>query len=163
MSQQLPAQTFEVTPVQEGLLLRALYEPGVRTLDVGQVVADLPADVRSADVRATAAELVARHPELLARFGYDATGQPVRRAVPDTPLPWTEHPATDSADVAAAQWERGFDIGSGAEPLLRFALAGTEADGHTLVLTAHRAVLDTTGLHSLLAALLAGAPDATPV
>ncbi|MDG4861850.1 amino acid adenylation domain-containing protein, partial [Streptomyces sp. T-3] len=61
------------------------------------------------------------------------------------------------------QWERGFDIGSGAEPLLRFALAGTEADGHTLVLTAHRAVLDTTGLHSLLAALLAGAPDATPV
>ncbi|WP_327350867.1 non-ribosomal peptide synthetase [Streptomyces sp. NBC_01304] len=161
MFQQLPAQTFEVTPVQESLLLRALYEPGARTLDVGQVVAALPADRTAADVRQAAAELVARHPQLLARYGYDTTGRPVLAAVPDAPLPWTEHPAADPAEVAAAQWARGFDIGSGDEPLLRFALTGQEAGGHALVLTAHRAVLDTPGLHSLLAGLLAGDVDAT--
>ncbi|MFE3661318.1 amino acid adenylation domain-containing protein, partial [Streptomyces sp. NPDC059165] len=160
MSQQLPEQTYELTSLQESLLLRAQYDPRARTLDVGQVVAALPAGLTADDLREAAAGLMARRPDLLARIGHDTTGKPVRTLVPGAPLPWTEHPEVDVDEVAAMEWERGFDVEAGEEPLLRFALARTEGGGEALVLTAHRAILDTVGLHSLLTGLLARDPRA---
>ncbi|EHR51364.1 amino acid adenylation enzyme/thioester reductase family protein [Saccharomonospora marina XMU15] len=161
MSQQLPAQTCELTSAQEGLLRPDQYDPHARTFDVVQAVVALPPGLSADDLRKAAAGLMAERPELFARLGHDTTGRPVRGVVPGAPLPWTEHPEVDVDEVAAVEWERGFDVEVGGEPLLRFALARAEGDGSALILTAHRAVLDTVGLHCLLTGLLAGDPGAS--
>ncbi|WP_067504355.1 amino acid adenylation domain-containing protein [Actinoplanes sp. TFC3] len=126
----------------------------VRSLDMGQVVAAVPAGLSAEVLQEAAAGVMTRRPELLARLGHDPTGRPVRTTLPASPLPWIEHPDADVDEVAAEEWERGFDVGTGEEPLLRFALAKTERGGEALILTAHRAALDTPGLHSLLTGLL---------
>lgn len=132
-----------LSPLQEGLLFHALYDRGARDLYVAQFVAHLRGPLDADRLRASAAALLARHPNLRVGFRSRKSGEPIQVVYRDAPLDWTqtsrggpdEFPA-----LLAEDWARGVDIDAG--PLLRFVLAGENATSHRLVLTAHHSVLD---------------------
>jgi amino acid adenylation domain-containing protein len=138
-----------LTPLQEGLLFHARFDesgPDVYTMQLSALLSG-PLDV--AALRASCAELVARHQALRTCFRQDRanrTVQVVRRAVP---LAWRQVDLSGLAEpdrgtrlaelLRAAQAER-FDLAK--PPLLRFLLVRLGADTHRLVVTNHHIVVD---------------------
>ncbi|MGH3863065.1 amino acid adenylation domain-containing protein [Actinokineospora sp.] len=138
-----------LTPLQEGLLFHARFDesgPDVYTMQFSALL-EGPLDV--AALRASCAELLARHQSLRACFRQDRedrTVQVVRRQVA---LPWRQvdlsgHDDTEQAArlaelSRAAQGDR-FDLSR--PPLLRFLLVRLSSDRHRFIVTNHHIVVD---------------------
>ncbi|MFJ7048679.1 non-ribosomal peptide synthase/polyketide synthase [Streptomyces sp. NPDC101112] len=127
------ADVLPLSPLQEGLLFLALYEPDDPY--VGQLVLEIDGGYDHARMRAAATALLHRHPNLRAAFRSRSAGAPVQ-VVPDTVrAPWEERDEADLEAFLARDRARGFSVVR--PPLLRFT-----ALGNRLVLTHHHLLLD---------------------
>ncbi|MEV6419528.1 amino acid adenylation domain-containing protein [Streptomyces sp. NPDC051662] len=163
-----------LTPLQQGLLFHSLYAPDSPDVYQAQLVLCLRGEVDGEALRAAAAGLLERHPNLRAAFVHHELPRPVQ-VVPGALVPeWRE---TDLGVVSAGRRERVFDRLAAADlrrrfeldrpPLLRFTLFAWGPDEHRLVLTHHHLVLDGWSVSLLVGELFAlyaegGAPGALP-
>jgi amino acid adenylation domain-containing protein len=134
-----------LSPLQEGLLFHALLDRQARNLYIAQYVTTLHGPVSADRLRAAAAALLQRHPNLRVGFRYRSSGDPVQVVRRDAVLDWTEIDLSGQGDAAVTaaleqDWARGIDIAGTA--LLRFVLIHEAADRHRLALTVHHCVLD---------------------
>ncbi|MGW5117573.1 amino acid adenylation domain-containing protein [Streptomyces noursei] len=122
-----------LSPLQEGLLFLALYEPDDPY--VGQLVLEIDGGFDPARMRAAATALLHRHPNLRTAFRSRSAGAPVQVVPADVRVPWGERDEDDLEAFLARDRERGFSVVR--PPLLRFT-----ALGNRLVLTHHHLLLD---------------------
>ncbi|MFJ2818731.1 amino acid adenylation domain-containing protein [Streptomyces sp. NPDC087294] len=154
-------EVLPLSPLQEGLLFHALYDPealDVYTMQTAfEVAGALDADV----LRAAGESLVARHANLRAHFRQTASGRAVQVVMDRARLPWTEidlsHLAVPEqrAEVRrllGADRLRRFEMS--AAPLLRLTLIRLTADRHVVVLSAHHILWDGWSLPLVLNDLL---------
>ncbi|MEU0953640.1 amino acid adenylation domain-containing protein [Streptomyces niveus] len=166
------ADVLPLTPLQEGLLFHALYEPSAPDVYQAQCAVRLHGALKPDDLRAAATALLTRHPNLGAAFVHQGLRHPVQ-VIPGSPAPgWRE---TDLTGVAEKRRDRVFDRLARADlnrrfdpdrpPLIRFTLVRWGPDEHRLVLTNHHLVIDGWSLPVLVRELLdlyahGGDPDA---
>ena len=122
-------EILPLSPLQEGLLFHALYDPQASDHYAVQLVLGLEGSLNGEKLRVAAEAVLRRHANLRACFYHDGLSQPVQVIVPEATLPWRE---LDFSGLE--EWERQeqlarflsedrarrFDIG--AAPLLRFSL-----------------------------------------
>ncbi|EKX67680.1 condensation domain protein, partial [Streptomyces ipomoeae 91-03] len=147
-----------LSPLQEGLLFLALYEPDDPY--VGQLVLEIDGGFDTERMRKAATALLHRHPNLRAAFRSRSAGAPVQVVPADVKVPWEEGDVDDADDVEAflaRDRARGFSVVR--PPLLRFT-----ALGNRLVLTHHHLLLDGWSLPLLVRDLfsLYGGADLPP-
>ncbi|MFE6618161.1 amino acid adenylation domain-containing protein [Streptomyces sp. NPDC057740] len=144
-----------LSPLQEGLLFLALYEPDDPY--VGQLVLEIDGGFDTERMRAAATALLHRHPNLRAAFRSRSAGAPVQVVPADVKVPWEERDEDDVEAFLARDRARGFSVVR--PPLLRFT-----ALGHRLVLTHHHLLLDGWSLPVLVRDLfsLYGGADLPP-
>ncbi|MGW6598678.1 amino acid adenylation domain-containing protein [Streptomyces sp. NPDC055036] len=163
-----------LTPLQQGLLFHSLYAPDSPDVYQAQLVLRLRGEMNGEALRAAAAGLLERHPNLGAAFVHHELPRPVQ-VVPGTLVPeWRE---LDLGVVSAGRREGVFDRLAAADlrrrfeldrpPLLRFTLFAWGPDEHRLVLTHHHLILDGWSVSLLVGELFAlyaegGAPGALP-
>ncbi|CBG67541.1 putative non-ribosomal peptide synthetase [Streptomyces scabiei 87.22] len=123
-----------LSPLQEGLLFLALYEPDDPY--VGQLVLETDTAFDPARMRAAAAALLHRHPNLRSAFRSRSQGAPVQVVPADVKVPWEERDEDDLEAFLARDRARGFSVVR--PPLLRFTALGDRR----LVLTHHHLLLD---------------------
>ncbi|QFR02145.1 amino acid adenylation domain-containing protein [Streptomyces phaeolivaceus] len=123
-----------LSPLQEGLLFLALYEP--EDPYVGQLVLETDGGFDPGRMRAAATALLHRHPNLRAAFRSRSAGAPVRVVPADVKVPWEERAEDDLETFLARDRARGFSVVR--PPLLRFTVLGDRR----LVLTHHHLLLD---------------------
>ncbi|MGO4757024.1 condensation domain-containing protein, partial [Streptomyces sp. 2MCAF27] len=144
------SDVLPLTPLQEGLLFHAVYEQQA-DLDVYaiQLVLDLAGPLDAGRLKAAAAALLRRHPNLRAAFRYRKNGDPVQLIPRTVEVPWTEtdlRPLDPGERAAEAQRitdedrVRRFDVHR--PPLLRFIVMELGGGAHRVVLTAHQMVFD---------------------
>ncbi|WP_187280099.1 non-ribosomal peptide synthetase [Streptomyces sp. IB2014 016-6] len=166
------ADVLPLTPLQEGLLFHALYEPSAPDVYQAQCAVRLHGALKPDVLRAAATALLTRHPNLGAAFVHQGLRRPVQ-VIPGSPAPgWREIDLTGVADgrrdrvfdrLARADLARRFDLDR--PPLIRFTLVRWGPDEHRLVLTNHHLVIDGWSLPVLVGELLdlyahGGDPDA---
>ncbi|MFE0254772.1 amino acid adenylation domain-containing protein [Streptomyces sp. NPDC059010] len=122
-----------LSPLQEGLLFLALYEPDDPY--VGQLVLEIDGGFDAGRMRAAATALLHRHPNLRAAFRSRSAGAPVQVVPADVKVPWEERDEDDVEAFLARDRARGFSVVR--PPLLRFTVLGNR-----LVLTHHHLLLD---------------------
>ncbi|MGW6911272.1 amino acid adenylation domain-containing protein [Streptomyces sp. NPDC054940] len=144
-----------LSPLQEGLLFLALYEPDDPY--VGQLVLEIDGGFEPERMRAAATALLHRHPNLRAAFRSRSAGAPVQVVPADVKVPWEERDEDDLEAFLARDRARGFSVVR--PPLLRFT-----ALGDRLVLTHHHLLLDGWSLPLLVRELfsLYGGTDLPP-
>ncbi|MDX2617602.1 non-ribosomal peptide synthetase [Streptomyces stelliscabiei] len=123
-----------LSPLQEGLLFLALYEP--EDPYVGQLVLETDGGFDPERMRAAATALLHRHPNLRSAFRSRSAGAPVQVVPADVKVPWEERDEDDLAAFLARDRARGFSVVR--PPLLRFTALGDRR----LVLTHHHLLLD---------------------
>ena len=132
-----------LAPLQEGLLFHALYEHEARGLYLTQTAVRLVGPLDPDQLRRSATELLARHPNLRAGFRYRRSGEPVQVIRRDPTPAWAQLEARGPGGAQRAieeDWERGMDVG--AETLLRFTLIREGDAEHVLLITAHHLLMD---------------------
>ncbi|MFJ8330576.1 non-ribosomal peptide synthase/polyketide synthase [Streptomyces sp. NPDC094437] len=144
-----------LSPLQEGLLFLALYEPDDPY--VGQLVLEIDGGFDRARMKAAATALLHRHPTLRAAFRSRPAGAPVQVVPADVKVVWDERADTDLELFLARDQARGFSVVR--PPLIRFT-----AIGDRLVLTHHHLLLDGWSLPLLVRELftLYGAGELPP-
>ncbi|MFK4099059.1 amino acid adenylation domain-containing protein [Streptomyces sp. NPDC019531] len=147
-----------LSPLQEGLLFLALYEPDDPY--VGQLVLEIDGGFDPERMRAAATALLYRHPNLRAAFRSRSAGAPVQVIPADVKVGWEVRDEDDLEAFLARDRARGCSVVR--PPLLRFTVLGDR-----LVLTHHHLLLDGWSLPLLvrdLFTLYGGAelPPATP-
>ncbi|MFJ2442705.1 amino acid adenylation domain-containing protein [Streptomyces sp. NPDC087658] len=140
------ADVLPLSPLQEGLLFLALYEP--EDPYVGQLVLEIDGGFDRARMRAAANALTARHPQLRAAFRSRSAGAPVQVVPAEVDIPWEERPDEELETFLARDRARGFSVVR--PPLLRFT-----ALGDRLVVTHHHLLLDGWSLPLLVRELFA--------
>ncbi len=152
--------SYELSPMQEGMLFHALLEEsgGVNheqilltirgTLDVGAFLAAFDA-------------LVARHPILRTRFSYDDAGRPVQEVIETAEIP-IAHVDLTSADhstrtkrfdeIVSADLAEPIDLGQA--PAMRLNIVDWSSEEHRVIWTYHHALIDGRSLALLLGELL---------
>ncbi|MDX3308246.1 amino acid adenylation domain-containing protein [Streptomyces sp. ME08-AFT2] len=146
------SDVLPLTPLQEGLLFHAVYDR--RELDVYavQLVLDLEGPLDRGALRAAAAGVLARHPNLRAGFRYRKNGQPVQLIPREVPVPWRE--VTEPGDPdALTDRDRTEPFDVGRPPLIRFTLIATGPGRHRLLVTCHHILLDGWSMPLLLSEL----------
>ncbi|MFI2238019.1 non-ribosomal peptide synthase/polyketide synthase [Streptomyces chrestomyceticus] len=151
-----------LAPLQEGLLFHALYDSDGADVYAVQEVFALHGPLRPDALRAAAATVLDRYPNLRAGFHHEGLSQPVQVIVDGLALPWREVDLSGAAEdgreaalarvVADARAER-FDLGR--PPLLRFTLVKLAEDEHRLVLVNHHILFDGWSMQVLLDELFA--------
>ena len=147
-----------LTPLQEGLLFHALYDPDALDAYNVQIVCGLTGRLDGALLRTCCQTVVNRHEALRAGFAHLRSGRAVQ-AIAETVTPqWAEF---DLSTLSAADRDaerarllddertRRFDLER--PPLVRFALIRLADDRHLLALTHHHIVLDGWSLPVLFA------------
>ncbi|MBB6418141.1 non-ribosomal peptide synthase/polyketide synthase [Streptomyces sp. AK010] len=144
-----------LSPLQEGLLFLALYEPDDPY--VGQLVLEIDGGFDTERMRNAATALLHRHPNLRAAFRSRSAGAPVQVVPADVKVPWEERDEDDVEAFLVRDRARGFSVVR--PPLLRFT-----ALGNRLVLTHHHLLLDGWSLPLLVRELfsLYGGADLPP-
>ncbi|MFC9681060.1 amino acid adenylation domain-containing protein [Streptomyces sp. NPDC056948] len=144
-----------LSPLQEGLLFLALYEPDDPY--VGQLVLEIDGGFDTERMRNAATALLHRHPNLRAAFRSRSAGAPVQVVPTDVKVPWEQRDENDVEAFLARDRTRGFSVVR--PPLLRFT-----ALGNRLVLTHHHLLLDGWSLPLLVRDLfsLYGGADLPP-
>ncbi|MGW4686105.1 non-ribosomal peptide synthase/polyketide synthase [Streptomyces sp. NPDC004244] len=151
-----------LAPLQEGLLFHALYDSDGADVYAVQEVFALSGPLDAGALRAAAATVLDRYPNLRAGFHHEGLSQPVQVVVDGLELPWREIDLTGLAEaerepalarvVAEARAER-FDLGR--PPLLRFTLVRLAEDEHRLVLVNHHILFDGWSMQLVLDELFA--------
>ena len=142
-------EVLPLSPLQEGLLFHALYDPQGPDLYTVQIVLGLDGPLDSDALREAAEALLERHGNLRASFVHEGLSRPVQVIVPEAALPWSE---ADLSGLGPAQCEerlaqllakeRSLRFEPGRGPLLRFSLIRVGRQGYRLVLTIHHLLLD---------------------
>ncbi|MFE7440518.1 condensation domain-containing protein, partial [Streptomyces chartreusis] len=165
------SEVLPLTPLQQGLLFLAEYDREGTDLYTLQLVVDFE-DLTDADagaLRAAAAMLLERHPNLKACFRTRRTGEAVQVVPKSVELPWRERllPDADAATLDRLAHEdrlHRFDLTR--PPLHRFTLLrGPEGHGR-LLWTVHHILVDGWSMATLtreLAEFAAGLGGATGV
>ncbi|MGW4207274.1 non-ribosomal peptide synthase/polyketide synthase [Lentzea sp. NPDC004789] len=138
------ADVLPLSPLQQGLLFLALYER--EDPYVGQLVLHVDGGFDRDRMRAAAAAVLTRHPQLRAGFRSRSGGEPVQVIPSEVKVLWAEH--DDLADFLERDRARGFSVVR--PPLIRFAAAGDH-----LVITHHHLLLDGWSLPLLVSELFA--------
>ncbi|OBA76567.1 non-ribosomal peptide synthetase [Mycobacterium sp. 1554424.7] len=154
------ADVLPLTPLQQGLLFHASTAQGGDDVYAVQLDVTLSGRLDQHRLRDAVHTVVARHPNLAARFSarFD---QPVQIIPADPVVPWRYLEISgDGVDadeqiqqVCAAERAAVYDLAD--HPALRVALIRTADDRHRFVLTNHHIVLDGWSLPILLGELFA--------
>ncbi|HEY8979761.1 MAG TPA: amino acid adenylation domain-containing protein, partial [Streptomyces sp.] len=138
-----------LSPLQEGLLFHALYDPEAVDVYATQMAFEVDGPVDADTMRTAAQELLARHANLRVGFRQIASGRAVQVVATKVELPWTELDLSGFDETGrqeraerflAEDRLRRFDMT--APPLVRCALVQLTAQRHVLVLTAHHILWD---------------------
>ncbi len=138
-----------VTPLQEGMLFHALYDPDGADVYTVQAPFELTGRLDTDALRAACADTVARHTALRAGFRERAGGQPVQLVRRTATTSWTVLDLAEEEESVRAgklvafledERRRRFDMAD--PPLIRFALVRLAPDRHAFVLTYHHILLD---------------------
>ncbi|RSN75707.1 non-ribosomal peptide synthetase, partial [Streptomyces sp. WAC 05379] len=165
------SEVLPLTPLQQGLLFLAEYDREGTDLYTLQLVVDFE-DLTDADagaLRAAAAMLLERHPNLKACFRTRRTGEAVQVVPKSVELPWRERllPDADAATLDRLAHEdrlHRFDLTR--PPLHRFTLLRDPEGRGRLLWTVHHILVDGWSMATLtreLAKLAAGLGGATGV
>ncbi|MGW5471652.1 condensation domain-containing protein, partial [Streptomyces chartreusis] len=165
------SEVLPLTPLQQGLLFLAEYDREGTDLYTLQLVVDFE-DLTDADagaLRAAAAMLLERHPNLKACFRTRRTGEAVQVVPKSVELPWRERllPDGDAATLDRLAHEdrlHRFDLTR--PPLHRFTLLRSPAGHGRLLWTVHHILVDGWSMATLtreLAEFAAGLGGATGV
>ncbi len=142
-------EVWPLSPLQQGLLFHARYDP--QTVDVYQVqlVCDLVGAVDAVALHAAGQALLDRHANLRAAFTDTRCGPPVAMIAGKVTLPWRE---VDLSGLGAVERETALarlltdDHGQRFDPvdppLLRMTLIRLDSQRSRLVLTHHHLLLD---------------------
>ncbi|MET7427267.1 amino acid adenylation domain-containing protein, partial [Dactylosporangium sp. NPDC005555] len=174
MSASKPAGLQDIlplSPLQEGLYFLSTFdEPAAVDVYSVQQILDLTGPLDADRLRAAAAALLDRHPNLRAAFRPRKTGEPVQLIPAKVTQAWTfadltgVSPAEAEVErIAAEDRGRRFDLGK--PPLLRWTLVRLADNAHRLVMTGHHILLDGWSAPLLvrdLLALYAGTPLPAP-
>ncbi|MFD2474612.1 amino acid adenylation domain-containing protein [Amycolatopsis silviterrae] len=131
-----------LSPLQEGLLFLSTWDSAATDVYTIQQVFDLRGALDPERMRAAAATVLERHPNLRAAFRPRKSGETVQLIPESVPVPWQVDDATE-ADLPAlldADRARRFDLAK--PPLIRFRLLRLAPEHHKLVITAHHLLLD---------------------
>ncbi|MER7484432.1 amino acid adenylation domain-containing protein [Streptomyces sp. NPDC126497] len=138
-----------LTPLQEGMLFHALYDPEGADVYTVQAPFELTGRLDADALRAACTDTLARHTALRAGFRERAGGQPVQLIRRTATTSWTaldladeEEPVRVEKLVAFLEEERRRRFDPADPPLIRFALVRLAADRHAFVLTYHHILLD---------------------
>ncbi|MFF9977458.1 amino acid adenylation domain-containing protein [Streptomyces erythrochromogenes] len=146
------SDVLPLTPLQEGLLFHAVYDRQELDVYAVQLVLDLEGPLDRGALKAAAAGVLARHPNLRAGFRYRKNGQPVQLIPREVPVPWREvREADDLEALTDRDRTEPFDVGR--PPLIRFTLIATGTDRHRLLVTCHHILLDGWSMPLLLSEL----------
>ncbi|MGW2179787.1 amino acid adenylation domain-containing protein, partial [Streptomyces sp. NPDC001732] len=160
----LPAisDVLPLGPLQEGLLFHALYDTDGADVYAVQEVLELNGPLDAAALRAAAATVLDRHPNLRAGFHHEGLSRPVQVVFDDIELPWREADLSGLAAgereaelariVSAARAEK-FDLAR--PPLLRFTLVKLAEHEHRLVIVNHHILFDGWSMQLLMDELFA--------
>ena len=154
------ADVLPLTPLQQGLLFHASTAQGGDDVYAVQLDVTLSGRLDRDRLRAAVQAVVARHPNVAARFS-DKFDEPVQILVTDPVVPWqyvelgggSGDVEEQIAQVCAVERAAVCDLAS--QPPFRAALIRTGADQHRLVLTNHHIVLDGWSLPILLGEVFA--------
>ena len=138
---------YPLSPVQQGLLFHALYEPGSY---LQQVWFALTGPLSVARLQEAWVALLGRHTALRSGFVWEGVDEPVQVVFgAGARLDWTledwrgvAHGAQAERLVEFLAAERARGVVLPCPPLMRLALIGTEDDRHILVWTVHHLVVD---------------------
>ncbi|MCV7442445.1 amino acid adenylation domain-containing protein [Mycobacterium paraense] len=154
------ADVLPLTPLQQGLLFHASTAQGGDDVYAVQLDVTLSGRLDQHRLRDAVHTVVARHPNLAARFSarFD---QPVQIIPADPVVPWRYldlsggdvDPDEQIQQICAAERAAVYDLAD--HPALRVALIRTAEDRHRFVLTNHHIVLDGWSLPILLGELFA--------
>ncbi len=154
------ADVLPLTPLQQGLLFHASTAQGGDDVYAVQLDVTLSGRLDQHRLRDAVHTVVARHPNLAARFSarFD---QPVQIIPADPVVPWRYLDLSEGGvdldeqiqQICAAERAAVYDLAD--HPALRVALIRTAEDRHRFVLTNHHIVLDGWSLPILLGELFA--------
>ncbi len=149
------ADVLPLTSVQQGLLFHARTMTGGDDLYAGQLDISITGRLDHARLRGAVQSMVARHPNLVARFD-QRFGEPVQVIPADPELAWKfiDLGAGDVEAITAAERVAVCDLAG--QPPFRAALIRVAADQYRFVLTNHHIVLDGWSMPILLGEIFAG-------
>ncbi|WP_040405617.1 non-ribosomal peptide synthetase [Amycolatopsis nigrescens] len=149
-----------LSPLQEGLLFHTVYQRDGIDVYTVQLVLELHGRLEPDRLRASAAALLRRHPNLRAAFWHEGLDEAVQ-VVPVEVAPVWQHVDLSEVDDPAAEFrelaeqDRGTRFDPSVPPLLRFTAVSTGAEEHRLLLTHHHLLLDGWSVPLLVRELLA--------
>jgi hypothetical protein len=142
-------EILPLAPLQSGLFFEHLLSGKTSDAYIVQLVLSVRGPLDPVRLRAAAAAMLVRHPNLRAAFLHEGLSQPVQ-VVPETvDLPWREQDcsqagAGEEAELlrgfAAAEQREGFDLRR--PPGLRFMVVRWSAVRHSVIFTHHHILLD---------------------
>ncbi|MCA2211707.1 non-ribosomal peptide synthetase [Jidongwangia harbinensis] len=149
MSTSTVEDILPLSPLQAGMLFRSSFDTSGPEVQTAQLILDLTGPLDVAALKAAAAQLLRRHPNLRAGFRERRSGTPIQ-IVPARSAPaWTEvgtglDPAADPAPAMAAltEAEQGLRFDLRRPPLIRFRLITHHGQRHRLVITYHHILFD---------------------
>ncbi|HLG57387.1 MAG TPA: amino acid adenylation domain-containing protein [Vicinamibacterales bacterium] len=152
-------EVLPLAPLQEGLLFHALYDTAADDVYMVQLVLELEGTVDAERLRASASELLTRHPNLRAAFWQDGLPNAVQVIPRRVPLEWAEVDLSAAGDDTALEtWlaaDRARRFVLGQPPLIRWALIRVAPEAYRLVITNHHVLLDGWSMPMLVQELLA--------
>ncbi|MER5362926.1 amino acid adenylation domain-containing protein, partial [Streptomyces sp. NPDC002785] len=156
------ADVLPLAPLQEGLLFHSLLDDSAPDVYNVQLHMDLVGPLDVTALRAAAAGLLARHPNLRACFREDGLPHAVQLVPNAVELPWADIDLSHLDEAKrAAELDRVMETDRSARfdvttaPLIRFTLVRLAADRHRLLLTNHHILLDGWSMPVLLEELFA--------
>ncbi|MCV2463659.1 amino acid adenylation domain-containing protein, partial [Streptomyces sp. ICN988] len=138
-----------LSPLQEGLLFHHAFDEESGDVYTVQLSLDIEGEPDTARLRAAAAALLARHPNLRAAFLHENLSTPVQAVLRDVPPPWQEadlgaldetERERESRRLLDADRTRRFDPAR--PPLVRFTLLRLGDRRYRLAITSHHVLWD---------------------
>ncbi|MEO5875281.1 MAG: amino acid adenylation domain-containing protein [Streptosporangiaceae bacterium] len=141
------ADVLPLSPLQEGLVFHAVFDPDTADVYTSLFHVDLDGDLDPAVLEAAVATLLRRHDGLRAAFVHEGVDRPLQLIAAEVAPDWRELDLSGAADRAraleeAAHAELGHRFDLTAPPLLRCLLVRTGPDAHRLLVTSHHLVMD---------------------